>query len=430
MVGRIIVHEPKSLEWINNEINRLSALVEKEPPRLMEYLPKQKPGEPAMPVPMEFMERVWEDEKVNNAWSEEQRKIKQELDVLSRDLAELQWMNSKHKPGNNICVYELPSHKMYLFLLHNDGIILMLDSDDLPDLILKESAQDPKATFIGRSDFERRQVFANICERLYTMEEIIAPDYAKRIMDAQPHINQFTVPAMYALAQKTGILIVDNDGIHRDLMSDVARAYFALNKFYFARFEKLKRTRKAAMEQAEESSLRLSHLKSIEASFETAESEEDLMLIAEELKKTGYIKKTGQVKNRKAEKKSSPMHFVSSDGYDIYVGRNNIQNDELTFKTGHGNDWWFHSKTYPGSHVLLVTGRGDPMEVPDSSFNEAGRIAAYFSTGREQGKVDIDYTIVKNVKKPAGAVPGYVIYHTNYSMTVEPDISGIRRAGQ
>ena len=238
MDGKVVVCEPKSLEWINNEINRLSALVEKEPPRLMEYLPKQKPGEPAMPVPMEFMERVFEDEKVNNAWSTEQRKIKQELDVLSRDLAELQWMNSKHRPGNNICVYELPSHKMYLFLLHNDGIILMLDSDDLPDLILKESAQDPKATFIGKSDFERRQVFANICERLYTMEEIIAPDYAKRIMDAQPHINQFTVPAMYALAQKTGILIVDNDGIHRDLMSDVARAYFALNKFYFARFEK------------------------------------------------------------------------------------------------------------------------------------------------------------------------------------------------
>ena len=196
---------------------------------------------------------------------------------------------------------------------------------------------------------------------------------------------------------------------------------------YFARYEKLKRTGIAAMEQAEESRLRLFHLKSIEASFETAESEEDLMLIAEELKKTGYIKKTGQAKNRKAGKKSSPMHFVSSDGYDIYVGRNNIQNDELTFKTGHGNDWWFHSKTYPGSHVLLVTGRGDPMEVPDSSFNEAGRIAAHFSAGREQGKVDIDYTIVKNIKKPAGAMPGYVIYHTNYSMTAEPDISGIKR---
>ena len=119
---------------------------------------------------------------------------------------------------------------------------------------------------------------------------------------------------------------------------------------------------------------------------------------------------------------------MSSDGYDIYVGRNNIQNDELTFKTGHGNDWWFHSKTYPGSHVLLVVGKEDPMSVPDKAFDEAGRIAAYFSTGRDQGKVDIDYTLIKNVKKPAGAVPGYVIYHTNYSMTAKPDIDGITKA--
>ncbi len=198
---------------------------------------------------------------------------------------------------------------------------------------------------------------------------------------------------------------------------------------YFARFEKLKRTRKAAMEQAEESRVQLQHLRSIEASFETAESEEDLRLISEELKRTGYIKKApAPSKGRKAGEKSLPMHFVSSDGYDIYVGRNNIQNDELTFKTGHGNDWWFHSKTYPGSHVLLITGKGDPMSVPDASFNEAGRIAAFYSTGRDQGKVDIDYTTVKNVKKPAGAVPGYVIYHTNYSMTVKPDISGIKKA--
>ncbi len=197
---------------------------------------------------------------------------------------------------------------------------------------------------------------------------------------------------------------------------------------YFARFEKLKRTRKAAMEQAKESRAQLEHLKSIEASFETAENEEDLRLIAEELKRTGYMKRSASAaKSRKAGEKSVPMHFVTSDGYDIYVGRNNIQNDELTFKTGHGNDWWFHSKTYPGSHVLLVVGKDDPMSVPDSSFNEAGRIAAYFSTGREQGKVDIDYTVVKNVKKPAGAVPGYVIYHTNFSMTAEPDISGITR---
>ncbi|MBR1524636.1 MAG: NFACT family protein, partial [Lachnospiraceae bacterium] len=198
---------------------------------------------------------------------------------------------------------------------------------------------------------------------------------------------------------------------------------------YFARFEKLKRTRKAAMEQAEESRIQLAHLKSIEASFGTAESEEDLLLISEELKRTGYIKKNPvNAKNRKAAPKSMPVHYITSDGYDVFVGKNNIQNDELTFKTGRGNDWWFHSKTYPGSHVLLVTGKDDPMSVPDASFNEAGRLAAYYSTGREQGKVDIDYTLIKNVKKPAGAVPGYVIYHTNYSMTADPDITGIIKA--
>lgn len=202
------------------------------------------------------------------------------------------------------------------------------------------------------------------------------------------------------------------------------------NKF-FSRFEKLKRTRKAAMEQAEESRAQLEHLKSIEASFDTAESEEDLMQIAEELRRTGYLKKdAASSKKNRSGNKSLPMHFVTSDGYDVYVGRNNIQNDELTFKMGHGNDWWFHSKTYPGSHVLLVVGKGDPMAVPDKSFNEAGSLAACFSTGRGQGKVDIDYTLIKNVKKPAGAVPGYVIYHTNYSMVASSDISGIRKADE
>ncbi|MCR5774639.1 MAG: NFACT family protein [Lachnospiraceae bacterium] len=200
---------------------------------------------------------------------------------------------------------------------------------------------------------------------------------------------------------------------------------------YFSRYEKLKRTKAAAVVQAEESRVQLMHLKSIEASFDTAETEEDLKLIAEELKKTGYIRKKADGSGkRRASDKSRPLHFVSSDGFDIYVGKNNIQNDELTFKTGNGNDWWFHSKTYPGSHVLLVVGKQDPMSVPDGSFNEAGRLAAHYCSGREQGKVDIDYTLVKNVKKPAGAVPGYVIYHTNYSMTAHADISGIKKVDE
>ncbi len=199
---------------------------------------------------------------------------------------------------------------------------------------------------------------------------------------------------------------------------------------YFARYEKLKRTKAAATEQAKESKAALDHLRSIEASFDTADSEDDLLMISQELKNTGYIKKNTRTKGQKIRVKSKPMHFTTSDGYDVYVGKNNIQNDELTMKTGKGNDWWFHSKTYPGSHVLLITGKQDPMSVPDTSFNEAGRLAAYFSSGRDQGKAEIDYTLIKHIKKPAGSVPGYVIYHTNYSMTAKTDISGIRRVDE
>ena len=99
------------------------------------------------------------------------------------------------------------------------------------------------------------------------------------------------------------------------------------------------------------------------------------------------------------------MHFVSSDGFDIYVGKNNMQNDELTFKAGNGNDWWFHAKQMPGSHVLLKT---DGKEVPDRTFEEAASLAAYYSKGREQEKVEVDYVLKKEVKKPAGAKPGFV----------------------
>ena len=119
------------------------------------------------------------------------------------------------------------------------------------------------------------------------------------------------------------------------------------------------------------------------------------------------------------------MHFVSSDGYHIYVGKNNFQNEMLTFEVAGALDMWFHAKKMPGSHVIVKT-EGD-KELPDRTYEEAARLAAYFSTGRESKKVDVDYTIRKNLKKPPKAKPGFVIYHTNYSMTIEPDIHGIEK---
>ena len=113
----------------------------------------------------------------------------------------------------------------------------------------------------------------------------------------------------------------------------------------------------------------------------------------------------------------------TADGYHMYVGKNNLQNDELTFSFASGNDWWFHVKQAPGSHVIVKTG-GD--ELPDSTFEEAGRLAAYYSSMRGGEKVEIDYVEKKHVKKPKGAKPGFVVYYTNYSLVIDSDISGIR----
>ena len=109
----------------------------------------------------------------------------------------------------------------------------------------------------------------------------------------------------------------------------------------------------------------------------------------------------------------------------MYVGKNNYQNEELSFKLASGNDWWFHAKGIPGSHVIVKTGGA---ELPDATFEEAGRLAAYYSKGKQAPKVEIDYTLKKNLRKPAGAKPGFVIYHTNYSLMAVPDIREIRES--
>ena len=197
-------------------------------------------------------------------------------------------------------------------------------------------------------------------------------------------------------------------------------------KKYFARYNKLKRTFEALNTQTEETKTEIAHLQTIQAALAIAESEDDLAQIRDELETYGYIRR--KMNGKKKQKfKSKPFHYRSSDGFDIYVGKNNFQNDELTFKVANGNDWWFHAKGMPGSHVIVKT---EGRELPDRTFEEAGRLAGYYSSGRDNEKIEIDYLQRKNVKKPNGAVAGYVIYYTNYSLTIHPDISGIEKISE
>ena len=189
---------------------------------------------------------------------------------------------------------------------------------------------------------------------------------------------------------------------------------------YFAKYNKQKRTFEALSELSKETLEDINYLESVQTALDIALIEEDLAQIREELAGAGYIRR--RFTKKKVRIKNEPLHYISSDGYHIYVGKNNLQNEELTFHFASGNDWWFHAKQAPGSHVI-VKSNGD--ELPDRTFEEAGRLAAYYSSMRGSDKVEIDYVQKKHVKKPNGAKPGFVVYYTNYSLVIDSDISGI-----
>lgn len=196
-------------------------------------------------------------------------------------------------------------------------------------------------------------------------------------------------------------------------------------KKYFEKYNKLKRTYEALSTLTKETKEEVEHLESVMNALDIALHESDLMQIKEELILSGHMKRKG--KQQKERIISKPFHYISRDGFHIYVGKNNIQNEEITFKIATGNDMWFHAKGIPGSHVIVKT-NGEIL--PDTTYEEAAKLAAYYSKARGNEKVEIDYTERKNVKKPSGGKPGFVVYYTNYSMMINSDITGIRIAEQ
>lgn len=210
-------------------------------------------------------------------------------------------------------------------------------------------------------------------------------------------------------------------------------------KKYFDRYTKLKRTHEALTGLTAEVKAEIDHLESIRTSLDLATNEGDLAQIRQELEDSGLVRrhtgagkkrpgfdKSGSKKGRARTPVSRPLHYVSSDGYDIYVGKNNTQNDQLTFHFAEPNDIWMHANDMPGSHVILRSAGRSMEEIPDRAFEEAASLAAWYSAGREQGKVEIDYLLRRNVKKPGGSKPGFVVYYTNYSILAKADISGLR----
>lgn len=184
---------------------------------------------------------------------------------------------------------------------------------------------------------------------------------------------------------------------------------------YYTRYRKLKTAKEIVGEQQKKNIAEIEYLERVMASIDIAESERDISEIREELASLRYIK-TEQKKGKRREKPSEPLSF-EYDGYEILVGRNNRQNDTVTCRIGKSYDMWLHTKDIPGSHVLI---KNQSVPIPDNVIEYAARLAAYYSSGRESSMVEVDYTIIKNVKKPAGAMPGKVIYDKYKTAYVAP----------
>ena len=191
----------------------------------------------------------------------------------------------------------------------------------------------------------------------------------------------------------------------------------------FKEYNKLKAARSHLTGLIEEGERQLDYLNSVLELLSLSETEKDISDIRRELIATGYLRKQGGTKADRS-KAQAPWRFETDDGFEVLAGRSNVQNDELTTKTGRRTDYWFHTQRLHGSHVIL---RCNGMEPTELAISQAAAIAAYYSQGREGGKVPVDYTMLRFVRKPSGALPGKVIYTDYKTIMTEADEALVRR---
>jgi len=229
----------------------------------------------------------------------------------------------------------------------------------------------------------------------------------------------FTTRNFYDIEEKEVCIPLDES---LSPVQNAQRYYKKYNKLKVAQIEQEKQIKMAKED--------LAYLEEVAAFIERAQGMQDLLQIRAELEREGYLKKTiirGKNKKNAGTKpaKMEFMKFISSDGYDIYVGKNSTQNDALTTKVANSSDLWFHTKNIPGSHTVIKFGVN--KEVTEQTIVEAAHIAAYYSKACGSAQIPVDYTQIKNVKKPNGAKPGMVIYDHYRTIYVKSDEDLVKR---
>lgn len=193
---------------------------------------------------------------------------------------------------------------------------------------------------------------------------------------------------------------------------------------YYKLYKKAVKAEEMLTELIEKGKQELEYLKSVIDELTRCDTDAEVNQIREELIESGYLRKKSLKGSKKFTKALPPHEFRTSDGFTVYVGRNNVQNDKLSMKMANNHDMFLHVQKQPGSHVIIVS---DNREITDNAIEEAAVIAAYYSSAADSSLVTIDYTPVKNLKKPVGAKAGFVIYHTYYSINVKPDKEAVEK---
>ena len=212
----------------------------------------------------------------------------------------------------------------------------------------------------------------------------------------------------------TVVSYYDGSKVDIELDEKISAAKNAQN--YYRKYAKLKSSKKEKELQLAECRKDIEYLASMQALAQSARTAEELDTLRDELHEQGYLRAPGHAKQKKKQK-PSPRRYKLPSGLEVLVGRNNTENDYITFRLGQKTDWWFHTKDIHGSHVLLVCNGTDPS--PEDMYGAAS-IAAWYSKGRESQNVPVDYAPLRHVKKPAGARPGMVIFTNNGTVWVDP----------
>ncbi|MDD3396610.1 MAG: NFACT RNA binding domain-containing protein [Acidaminococcaceae bacterium] len=186
---------------------------------------------------------------------------------------------------------------------------------------------------------------------------------------------------------------------------------------YYKKYNKYKRAQQEIQVQRQETEEMLTYLQSLDSSLQTVTTKDEIAEMKQEMLDNNIIKPTGKRKSIPASRTSQPLTYRLSDTSTLYIGKNNKQNDYVTFKLGQNKDWWFHTKDIPGSHVLL---KSTLDTVSDEDIGAAASIAAYYSKGQDSDRVPVDYVQKKFVKKPSGSKPGFVIFTNNKTLYVKP----------